>query len=341
MASSYFPAQEKVSPNYTEPGLIRTYAQPSGAFEACLPGGALAVRIGDDDLFVYVNSYDIRTNAQAAQSAGNFLPSMSLRASFDKTATYLLRNRCVYNHHDVSAAAHYALGLPEELETTQRQGIFMMERDMLLYGMNPDNNEGLLNASGATAVTLPPDSYGNSTLATYDPNQLAIFFLNQIVALQAGMWQGGQRLKVHLLGPQRILLAMAESGVVQLTSFQRDGAGSQTVSGMIQTIAERNSMGFEWFYDDTLIGKGAGGTDMVIMTAPEIEPPKIEGLDIAPFNEGKPSLNAINTMYTAFAAPIKIPTPIPDGGITVVLETRSTSGWNWRPQGLYLISIAP
>lgn len=341
MAGNYFPAQEKVSPNFTEPGVIRTFAQPSGAFLACLPDGRPAVRIGDDDLFVYVNSLDYRTEAQAAQSAGNLLPSVTMRASFDKTATYLLRNRCVYNHHDVSAAANYALGLPQELETLQRQGIFMMERNMLLYGINAANDEGLTNSVGATAVTLPEDSFGNTTLSTYDPGQLAIFFLNQIVALQSGMWLGGQKLNVRLVGPQRILLSMAEAGVVQLTSFQRDGAGSTTVSGMIQTIAERNRMSFEWFYDDTLIQKGAGGADLVLMTAPQIEPPTIEGLDIAPANEGKPSLNAINMMYTAFAAPIKIPTPIPDGGITVVLETRSTSGWNWRPQGLYLISILP
>jgi hypothetical protein len=78
---------------------------------------------------------------------------------------------------------------------------------------------------------------------------------------------------------------------------------------------------------------------MVIMTVPEIKPPTIEGMNITPFNQEKPSRNEVNMMYTAFAAPMKIPTPVPDGGVTEVLETRSTSGWNWRPQGLYLLSM--
>lgn len=338
MAGNYFPAQQKVSPNYTEPGLIRTYAQPSGAFRALLPGGAPSVKIGDDDLFVYVNALDIRTESMGAQAAGNFLPSVSLTGTFYKTATYLIRNRCVYNHHDVAAAAAYAVGLPGELETGQRQGIFMQERNMLLYGFNPSLGEGLLNAPGATSVTLPADSYGHTTIRTYDPGQLAIFWLNEIVTMQAGMYLAGQPFKVHLLGPQRTLLQMSTAGIVQLTSYQRTGAGSETVTGVIQDIAGRNRVAFDWFYDDTLIGKGAGSADMVVMTVPEIAPPSIEGLDIAPFNKEKPALNLVNVMYTAFAAPMKIPTPVPDGGVTEVLETRSTSGWNWRPQGLFLIS---
>lgn len=339
MAGNYFPAQSKVSPNFTEPGLIRTYAQPSGAFRACLPDGAPTVKIGDDDLFVYVNSLDMRSEQLGAQSAGNFLPGVSLVGEFHKTATYLLRNRCVYNHHDVAAAAHYAVGLPGELETAQRQGIYMQERNMLLYGFNPSNGEGLLNAAGATAVTLPADSYGHTTVRTYDPGQLAIFFLDEIVALQTGMWLAGMPVEVNILGPQRIILQLSTAGVVQLTSYIRDGAGSGTVTGMIQDIAGRNRVSFNWFYDDTLIGRGSGGADMVVMTTPKIEPPKIEGLDIAPWNLEQPQRNEVNMMYTAFAAPMKIPTPVPDGGITEIQETRTTSGWNWRPQGLYLVSI--
>lgn len=341
MAGNYFPAQEKVSPNYTEPGLIRTYAQPSGAFAAALPDGSPMVRIGDDDLFVYVNGLDIRTESMGAQSAGNLLPSISLVGTFYKTATYLIRNRCIYNHHDIAAAAAYAVGLTDELETGQRQGIFMQERNMLLYGYNPANYEGLTNAAGATAVTLPADTYGHATVRTYDPGQLAVWFLGELVEMQAAMFLAGMPMKVNVLGPQRIILQLTTAGIVQLTSYQRTGGGSETVSGVVADIAGRNRVAFDWLCDDTLEGKGAGGSDMVIMTVPEIEPPTIDGtLDIAPWNKQQPQINCVNAMYTAFAAPMKIPTPVPDGGITEVLETRSTSGWNLRPQGIYLVSIA-
>ncbi len=341
MAGNYFPAQQKVSPNFTEPGLIVTYSQPSGAFSACLPGGAPLTKIGEDDLFVYVNGLDIRTEAMGAQSAGNFLPSVSLEGQFYKTATYLIRNRSLYNHHDTTAAAHYAVNLPGALETGQRQGIYLQQRNMLLYGYNAANGEGLLNASGATAVTLPADSYGHTTLLTYDPGQLAIFFLDQIVNLITGMYQSGMPFNVNIVGPQRVLNQMTLAGIVQITSYQRTGAGSETPAGVIQDMVGRNGGTFTWYYDDTLIGKGAGGgsNDAVIMTIPEIKAPTWPGINTAEFNQTTPSFNMVNAMYDAYAAPIKIPTPVPDGAITEVLETRSTSGWNLRPQGLYIITI--
>lgn len=339
MASSYFPAQQKVSPNFTEPGLIITYAQPSGAFRATLPDGDPTVKIGEDDLFVYVNALDIRTEAKAAQAAGNFLPSVSLVGTYYKTATYMLRNRCVYNHHDTNAAAAYDVPLPRALELGQQQGIFMAQRNMLLYGVNAANNEGLLNAGGATSVTLPADSYGHTTVRTYDPGQLALFFLDEIVNLISGMYQSGMPFDINIVGPQRIVNQMALAGVVQITSFQRTGAGTETVTGMVKDIVGRNGGTFNWYYDDTLQGKGAGGADMVIMTSPKIEVPKIVGINTDEFGNLKPGIDAVNMMYDAFAAPMKIPTPVPDGGITEVLETRSTCGWNLRPQGLYLLSI--
>ncbi len=339
MAGNYFPAQAKVSPNFTEPGLIITYAQASGAFRATLPGGDPKVKIGDDDLFVYVNALDLRTEAVGAQAAGNFLPSVSLVGTFYKTATYLIRNRCLYNHHDTAAAANYAVALPAALELAQRQGIFMQERNMLLYGFNAANGEGLMNAAGATAVTLPADTYGHTTVRTYDPGQLAIFFLDEIVNLITGMFQSGMPFEVNLLGPQRILNQMSLAGIVQITSYQRTGAGTESVSGMIKDMVGRNGGTFNWFYDDTLIGQGAGGADALIMTIPEIEVPTMAGINTDAFGNLMPGINYVNAMYSAFAAPIKIPTPVPDGGITEVLETRTTSGWNLRPQGLYILSL--
>ena len=66
-----------------------------------------------------------------------------------------------------------------------RQATFQLERNMLLYGMNPVNGEGLLNAAGAVAITLPPDSSGNDTVVTYDSYDYAA---EQLGAADAIAW---------------------------------------------------------------------------------------------------------------------------------------------------------
>ncbi|WP_186157949.1 DUF2184 domain-containing protein [Burkholderia gladioli] len=338
--ANYFPAQAKVSPSFSEPELIVTYAQASGAFNA-LQGGKPRVKIGSEDLYVYINSLDLRTETQASQGAPNYLPSATLTANYWATATYLIRTRAMWDHHDTAAAAAYSIGLPAAQDLAQRQGIFQQMRTGLLYGFNPANGEGLMNTVGATAVTLPPDSYGNVTLTDYDNGEMALWILAQIVALKTRMFQSGGNIKntIRIVSPQRVFLQLTYGSIVQVVQYQRPGAGTATVGQVIQNVVEEMGDSIEWFFDDTLIGKGAGGSDAVILTIPEIEKPDIPGINTNVFADVNPGMKAVNLMYADAAAPIKIPTPIPDGGITEVQELRVTSGWCIRPEGISILSI--
>ncbi|WGM09400.1 hypothetical protein QE197_10935 [Arsenophonus nasoniae] len=38
------------------------------------------------------------------------------------------------------------------------------------------------------------------------------------------------------------------------------------------------------------------------------------------------------------AAPTEVPTPTPDGGLTTLYTCRATPGWNFRPEGITLLS---
>jgi len=336
-----FPTQAKINPSFTEPGLIVTYAQPSGAF-AALQGGKPKVNIGSEDMAVYVNHLDLRSEAISGQSPSNLLPSANLVVEYFSTATYLTRVRAIWDHHDMARAANFAIGLPGATDLAMRQGIFQQMRTGLLYGFNPANGEGLLNAANATAVTLPPDSFGNTTTSTYDNGQMALFFLNQIVSLKSRMFQSGGNMhsKLVIISPQRVFLYLSEAAIVQVTSYQRPGGGTSTAAQVIQDTASTNGDTFEWYFDDTLIGKGAGGADAVLLTMPEIETPDIEGINTNVFgSDMSPQMKAVNVMYADMAAPMKIPTPTPDGAVTEVQELRTTSGWNLRGQGITVISM--
>ena len=51
-----------------------------------------------------------------------------------------------------------------------------------------------------------------------------------------------------------------------------------------------------------------------------------------------PNQQAVNVMFTDVAAPTEIPSPMPDGGITTLYTERATPGWNFRPEGVTLLS---
>lgn len=334
--SGNFPSVAKVNPHFQEPGLILTWTQPSGAFEL-LAGGDPKNTLGQNDKYVYVNALDIRTDAQAAQAAFNLLPSATFNATYYSTPTYLIGTRAIYDHHQTADAAEWNVSLPRAQELGAHQGIFQFIRSAELYGINAANGEGLLNSSNATAVTLPADSYGNTTTATYDNGEMAFFLAGQVQQCSANIYQAGK--KVVIVGPQRIIMPWQMQDIVQLTSYQRTGAGSNSTAATLQDILERNGYTLEFFFDDTLIGKGAGGTDMVILTIPEIEELQNFGLGTNEFAELTPSIKAVNTLYCDMAAPRKISTPIPDGGINERYEMRITSGWNLRPEALFLLSM--
>ncbi len=339
--ANIFPAQAKVHPSFSEPELIVQYFQASGAF-ATLYEGKPRVRMGAEDLWVYVNKLDIRSQSIGSQFASEFLPSATLQAEYLQTATYLLRTRAIYDRHDIAAAARYAVGLPFAQELAMRQGIFQQMRSMLLYGYNANNGEGLLNASGITNVTLPPDSLGNTTVQTYQNGDMALFILDQIVELKTRMYQSGSYVnnKIVILSPQREFLQMQYGDIVQVVNYQRPGGGTSTVAEVVKTVAQEAGDSVEWYYDDTLIGQGSGGSDAVVIIIPEVERPVIPGINTNVFGaEMEPATTAVSVMYNDVAAPIKIATPTPDGAVTELLELRSTSGWVWRSEGVTVVSM--
>jgi hypothetical protein len=255
------------------------------------------------------------------------------------TPSYLLRVRGEYDHHDTAAMGRWGLSIVEAQRLGMRQGHFQLARTALLYGMNPANGEGLLNAQGATAVSLPPDTNGNSTVTTYDNGQMAFFIIGQIQALKTRTNQLGIGREFTICGPQRVLGVFEYQNIVQLTQFQRPGAGTTSTAGVVKDVLEDNGDKINWVYDDTLIGKGAGGLDAVLITMPEVKKPMGTGINTNEFARLAPGIEACTIMYCDMAAPKEIPTPLPGGAIDVLAEWRITSGWAVRPECVTILSM--
>lgn len=333
LASAYV----TLNPTYQMPELLLPYMQASGAFDL-LPGGEPMVRLADGDLGAYINRVDLRTAMAAGQSAYNELPSVSIVLSQIFAPSYLIRVRGEYDHHDTAAMSRRGVSIVEAQRLGMRQGHFQLTRTMLLDGMNPSNGEGILNANGATAINLPNDPDGNDTVVTYDNGAMAFFLAQQIQLLKSRTNQLGVGREFTILGPQRTLGSF-EYNVVQLTQFQREGAGTESTAGTLKDILMKNGDTVKWCYDDTLIGKGSGGTDAVIIAMPKVAKPNGGKINTNEFAKLAPGLEACTLQLMDMAAPREIPTPIAGGAIDIVSELRATSGWVPRGEAVTIISM--
>ena len=130
-----------------------------------------------------------------------------------------------------------------------------------------------------------------------------------------------------------------EYNVVQLTQFQRVGAGTASTKGTMETIVEDNDDEITWSYDDTLIGQGSGASDLVIIVMPEVEKPEMPGWNTNEFAKLAPGLEACTLQLADMAAPREIPVPLAGGAVDVLSELRLTPGWGVRGESITLVSM--
>lgn len=337
--SAFAPAITTVSPSKMLPEIVMQYSMASGAFDV-LAGGAPAINIGSNDLVVYQRFLRATTQAHVGQSLPGQLPSASIVPSYDQMMTYRISTRSQYSYLDTEAASAWGYVLNNGLQLANRQGHAQTLRNMLLYGVKASNNEGITNSPNAVTINLGSDSQGDDSYTTWDAGELAKFVLGLIANQKTRMMLLGQTLTTVILCPQRFMKALEWTGIVELTSYQRPGGGTQTVGGLIQTIAgDASGDDVIFCQDDTLIGKGAGGTDLIVVTNPELVVPEArQDINTNIFATLMPNQQAVNVMFCDVAAPTEIPSPMPDGGVTTLYTERATPGWNFRPEGLTLLS---
>lgn len=332
-----FPSFVQAHPNFMMPEIVLQYQQASG-FTESLAGGEVQPRLGEGDLSVYAKTLQLRTQVAGGQTAYNKLPSVSLVAGQVATPTYLWRIRAEYDHHDTQQAGVWGVALSEAQRLGMRQGIFQQVRTTALFGSGA-SGEGLMNTAGATTVNLPADSYGNTSISTYDNGQMALFLLGQIGTLKTRVNLIGKGCRINILAPQRVIQSWDYQGVVQLTQYQRAGAGVATTAEMVAEVAKRQGDNVTFTCDDTLIGAGSGGGDAIIINMPEVtKPPSQNRVDTNVFAGLQPSQTAAALQLCDMVAPREITTPLPGGAVDVVSELRATSGWGLRPETITIVS---
>ncbi len=334
-----FPAYIQAHPSFVMPELILQYSQASGFTEA-LAGSEVQPKLGAGDLQVYAKTLQLRTQVAAGQVAYNSLPGVAITAAQISTPTYLLRARAEYDHHDIQQASAWGVSLVEAQRMGMRQALFQQVRTAALFGMG-GTGEGIANTVGATATNLPADTNGNTQVSTYDNGQMGLYLLTLISALKTRTNVLGQGVRINILAPQRVLAAWEYQGIVQLTQFQRIGAGVDTTAGMVEEMAGRNGDSVTFTADDTLINAGSGGnTDLVVINMPELKKPQTRSrINTNEFADLTPGMQAATLQLCDVVAPVEITVPLAAGATDVTSEMRITSGWTMRPETLTLVSM--
>lgn len=337
---SFIPSQRvNVNPSITLPGHILTTTQASAYFDL-LADGEPETLLGSETLNVYANVLDIRTQIQGAQAAPNELPGVAITAQQIGAPAFIFYMRAEYNHHEIANASDWGFSLTEANRLGARQAFFQALRDTGLYGYNASAGQGIINAPGITETSLPADTYGNTTVATYDNGQLATFMLDIIRAILQRTYKLGDPAVIHIVGPQRILAAM-EWNVVQLTQAQRPGAGTMSTKELIQMVAQGGNTTVTWGYDDTLEGQGEGGTDAVVFTMPQFTPRNASRFNTNEFSKLSPQMVNRVRQLIDMPAPLEITVPLPGGATDTTFEMRMTSGWVLQSELVTVASMAP
>jgi hypothetical protein len=323
------PSQVRVHPNFVVPKNVITMAQASG----------FMMDLGGEAKWVYMNRVDIRTSVVGQQATANLLPSATITLEYAQTATYMLRTRNEYNEYDVQDAGEYNVALPAAYRVGARQGIYLAVRSANLFGFNASNSEGLLNVPNSTVVNLPPDTFGHTTLLTYDNGQIAMWLLSQIQAALQRMYALGAPTRMVFVGPQRLIGTLQMQNIVQTTSYQRPGAGTATSAQVVKRVADEFGITIDWAYDDTLQGQGGNAsTDVLLLVMPEAVVPKVPGINTNEFGTLQPGMDKMTMQFANVVAPIEVTTPIVEG-LDVTSSMRISSGWAPRGEAVTVLNV--
>lgn len=335
--ANLFTARIQAQPSYTMPGMIVQQSLVSG-FTGILGGGNVQARLNTSDVAAYMNSLKMKANSVISQNPANSLPmGVELVPEMRSIPTYFIRAKAEYDSHDVSAAGNWNVSLESAIKLALKQSHFERIRDAALYGVNATNHEGILNAPNIVPATLPADSHANTGFIDYDNGELATWFLNRINDLTSRTFTSGSPVRLAALIPVRLMNKLT-TGIVQLTSSQRVGAGSQSVGQTIDMVLEWNGKDIEFYVDNSLVGKGDGGTDGIILCIPELVDQTDNSFNTNVFASLEPKITANIVQMCDTPEPVFKTVPLSLDNNEIMSEQKIIPAWGLRPEAITFIS---
>lgn len=278
---------------------------------------------------------NINSQAEISQQWQSELTNQSYTLGQIKAPCYNINAMFRFNQQEQAQFEAVAQGvsLPDFLEKLAEQAINQRRHEAILYGFDPatDLNQGIL--ANATQSNLPSDKAGADTLTGYNPAELQSFFasiIRDVMSVSYGM------LKPVVIASSPRVINLLHTLIVSLTESQKDGAGIDTVGGMIGRVMNWLGAGnVEFIQDATLQGDTS---DKIVFIAPGLsdQAESVNADDSQNLIGDKTSIK-FNT-WVDDGGLRKFPKPVEFGEYATKLTRRMTPGVTLRSEAVRVVT---
>lgn len=257
----------RTQPNASVPGLLVPQVQEV-PFNKYVGGktniGSLAV---EQAYITMINS--INGDANVGQQWGDDLNRQSYAMGQVSAPFYKISAFVEYNVDEQAKfeALSNGVALPEFLENIAKQTINQKRHQAILFGFDggAGANQGIL--ANATIKTLPADSASKTKITEYNIAELASFLGG--VARDVATATFGSAKPVVITSSTRTINYI-RSAIVSLTESQKEGAGVDTIGGVVSRIVDWLGVGKVEFIANDLLKDDTNG-DTIAFIAPGID----------------------------------------------------------------------
>lgn len=233
---------------------------------------------------------NINGETAVGQQWGNDLNKQTYTMGQISAPYYRIESYVEYNVDEQAKFEELSNGvsLPDFLENLAKQAINQRRHQALLFGFDTESGlyQGIL--ANATQKTLPPDSNGKSTLLEYDVAQLNAF-LGSIARTVMDTTYG--MAKPTVIASSSRVINYIRSAIVPLTESQKDGAGIDSVGGVLNRVmTEWLGVGKVEFISDNLLQDDVNGDTIVFLAT------GIDGQDAVSEDESQNLVGRFNSI---------------------------------------------
>lgn len=283
----------RTQPNASIPGLLVPQVQevPFSKYVGSKTNiGSLAV---EQAYITMINS--INGDVNVGQQWGDDLNKQSYAMGQVSAPFYKISAYTEYNVDEQAKfeALSNGVALPDFLENIAKQTINQKRHQAILFGFDSSagTSQGIL--ANATIKTLPADSGAKTTITEYNIAELANFLGS--IARDVATATFGSAKPVVLASSTRTCNYI-RSAIVSLTESQKEGAGVDSVGGVVSRIIDWLGVGKVEFIADELLKDDANG-DTILFIATGLDKQSGVNADDSQNLAGKFNSITYNTWY--------------------------------------------
>lgn len=323
---------ERVAPSVVLPGILTPQVQNVN-FEKYI---GKKTNFGDikNEMLYIVTANNINSEVSVGQQWNHELNRQSY--SLGQTALPFYRINAYVewdlNEEEKFKALSNGVALPNFLENLAKQGINQKKHQGILYGFDPQLNQGIL--SNVTIHNMPADSKSKTKLLEYDIMELQTFLAGIARSVMDASF--GMAKPVVFASSVRVINYI-RTAIIPVANYVDKGSVATVGQVYDRVVSEWLGVGkVEFVADELLKGKTK---DTILLIAPGMDNQESVPEDLNQNLVGEENSIKFNTMYDAGEGLRKMIRPEDAGIFSEVLTYKMTPGANLRKEAVCKVEV--